>query len=367
MNTEEEKRTDELIGRFAEAFLNRDVVRPNMYLEKQLAQLQCLGTDLNRRFSNGRSDMPLYLRGIVSEARTLEENHRKAKHALKKGYQSVASEHVGSFAMAIKNMADNANRLLQALYGGPDERVEALGPIRSDMLYQYAYAQGIRPNLKNLDVNTQSAPSLDDGRRLCDLFVETHDTDPASPLITARNWQGHGDGHGIVFNDPGFPSRFSVGNAKSMEFVDAYEFLDDNGRKYMEMIGEVLDTVSRKDSEHFEGDRKLPSLTKRRYLNFLIRNKHKITKGMYRSTVAALLATMAVGNVMNCQRNNRLEESMARPSRDVVIPIENVETYYDMQDRLNAFSEAYTDLFGGTVRYRIEDLSTISADSTSVR
>ncbi|MBT6995553.1 hypothetical protein HN865_04925 [Candidatus Woesearchaeota archaeon] len=293
-----------------------------MTLEKKLSQIECLASDLDSRFSNGRGDFPIYLRGIVSEARLLEKNYHNAKSALKTGSQEEASEHISAFGMDTKNLADNLNRVMQVLYGGDDKKIEDLRKsmketIRGDLversLYTIAYMKGIRPDLRKLETNTRDAPDLDDEGKLSDYFMENHDINPETPSMIARNWKGHGDGHSVVHEMPEYPSGYVVGNMDTIgadfpEIVDAGEFLDDVRSKYLDMATVILDTISLKDQEHFKGEQNLPSLFRRRFSNFMKRNKNELRFGLYRAGVGISIAMLLAANINLREKTHKLEE-----------------------------------------------------------
>lgn len=261
-----------------------------MTIEKTLAEIEVLARELRTRENS------VYLRALVMnphdyleeifhEAGIIYDNYRKTKKALKRKDESGLSRANGDFALSIKNLADNCNRLMQSLYANDFVN------LAEDR------------NLRNLQRNSQSAPRTDEGKTLYDIFTQVHDISQDSPTKLSRDRRGHGrtfsssiissdqcpSGYGIVPSDEFF--RMNIGSGK-LGLVDVDAWMTSQAQSYLEMTKTILQTIADQDSEHFA----------KRTTNRELRTQVRLARNFYQRhsrpfAIAAATAILTAGIV----------------------------------------------------------------------
>ncbi len=242
-----------------------------MSLEKCLAEIEVYSTEIKDRGNNRitNRDYIGYLDGIVKEASLVEDSYFRARKAIKKGDKKLGNAYVGNFAVAAKNLADNLNRFMQAMYSKN-------------------YIEDIE--LKDLKVNLQGSPISINGTSLYKEFAKVHDWSQNSVLNKVRNMKAHGGGHNLLHCDSNSSSRYLI---KAEGFQgDSLEWLENYASNYLGLVSTCLKSISVNEKKKLDSKSKVATydILKNRIGHFA--NRHK-------GLATGLVSTIAVASLMS--------------------------------------------------------------------
>ncbi len=280
-----------------------------MGLETRLAEVEVLAGDLGRRAYDVDYEKQVMLGNRLGELsadlQNLGEAYHKAKKLLKGKKKGLAAGSLGDVMKRQKNLADNLNRIMQMVYSGK----------------KYLSYSDDNVDLRDLEKNTASAPLLEGGQSMYDLFVSFHG--PRNFVSQTRNGDAHGNTMQTIWETSkrdreldGVKERYQLDvDGKS---IGAREWMETEMEKYLTGAKTILDRISQEGPEIFASSRRDGSVLMKRLRNF--GNRHKA--GVALAGASAVLAGGLVGGVLlddivQARRDKRVAERNAESSQQM--------------------------------------------------
>lgn len=234
-------------------------------LEKTLAEVEVFGREVDSHLS--KRNIAKNFADVVTEAEEAYSAYKLAKKAIRKGESAhYVGNLVATFALSVKNLADNLNKVLQKCYGS------------------------YRGNLKDLERNIENAPKTKDGESLYDLFMGVHDCSRENPLTVARNKRGHGESSSVLRKGENGRSSYVLEGRDEPDF-DLQGWLTETVEDYFSLARVVFETIGEDFSPSSSNASRRYSIFGQRLKNFKGRHERSLKYGM----LSALLAGSLVG------------------------------------------------------------------------
>ncbi|HVY01727.1 MAG TPA: hypothetical protein VHA12_03110 [Candidatus Nanoarchaeia archaeon] len=232
-----------------------------MSLENRLAEIQVKAKEIRERSRQG------HLEGLDTDWARIGNYSRGIVHEAEIVYSALSGkseEKAGEFAMALKNLADNVNGLVQSIYNPKDNQV--------------SFAE----------ISQLSRVPFVNGESIVDLFLRVHDND--GEVVKLRNKKGHARGHEI---------------AESKNPEEIKDWMNKKAEEYLQMTSDILESVAANERYRLserEGY-KPASVSMQRLRNWFTRHKTTAAVGLGSAAfMAGVLGTLFVKDLVEKNR-----------------------------------------------------------------